>query len=805
MRVPLEWLRELVEFDDTPEGLAERLTFGGIEVEAIERVGSDFAGVVAAEVRAVERHPQADRLTVCRVWDGATERTVVCGAPNVRAGGRYALALPGTTLPNGVTLRVARIRGVESHGMLCAEDELGLSEDHTGLFELPADTAPGTPLRDILGGPDVVLDLEITPNRPDCLSLLGVAREVAALYRRPLRPPSLEVPETAEDRIADAVTVEVAARDLCPRYTARWIRGVTVGPSPRWMQTRLTRAGIRPINNVVDITNYVLLELGQPLHAFDLERLEGRVVRVRRAAPGETIQTLDGQTRELDDSMLVIADAAGPVAVAGVMGGERSGISSSTREILLESASFAPASIRATSRRLGLVSESSYRFARGVDPELADAASRRACALLMRLAGGRVARGVADVYPEPVRPWRVELRMSRLRGMLGIEVAADTVAETLRALGLEVRPEPGERLVATVPSFRGDLRIEADLVEEFARLHGLDRIPAAAPSAHIVPDADDRPARAASEVRETFRALGLVEIMNYSLTSERLLDRFGLDAPPARVRLPNPISADQAVLRTSLLPQMVETLGRNRARQVPDAAFVEFGRVFERRADGSVAEEDRVAVGLMGSIGRGPLARRPPPGEVEALRWIKGVLESAAAALRAPPPRLAPAPAPAFEPGLGFELRLGADGEPVGRVGIVRRALTVEWKIYEPVAIAELRLGALTGGLGAVPAPVPPPPFPCTVRDLAMIVPRSVRHEQVEEVMRRAAPPLLERIELFDVYEGAGVPEGMKSLAYSLTWRAPDRTITDDEVQRAHCAVAEAVVRELGARLRTGS
>lgn len=805
MRVPLEWLRELVEFDDTPEGLAERLTFGGIEVEAIERVGSDLAGVVAAEVRAVEPHPQADRLTVCRVWDGAAERTVVCGAPNVRVGGRYALALPGATLPNGITLRVAKIRGVESHGMLCAEDELGLSEDHTGLFELPAEAAPGTPLRDIVGGPDVVLDLEITPNRPDCLSLLGVAREVAALYRRPLRPPSLEVFEAAEERITEAVKVEVIAGDLCARYTARWIRGVTVGPSPRWMQTRLARAGLRPINNVVDITNYVLLELGQPLHAFDLERLEGRRVCVRRAMPGETIQTLDGETRELDDAMLVIADAAGPVALAGVMGGERSGISSATHEILLESASFAPASIRATSRRLGLVSESSYRFARGVDPELADAASRRACALLASLAGGRVARGVADIYPEPVRPRHVELRMARLRGMLGIEVEPHTVAETLRALGLEVSLEAGDRLAATVPTFRGDLRLEADLVEEFARLHGLDRIPAAAPSARIVPDAHDRPARAASEVREIFRALGLVEILNYSLTSERLLDRFGLDAPPARVQLPNPISADQAVLRTSLLPQMVETLGRNRARQVPDAVFVEFGRVFERRADGSVAEEDRLAVGLMGSIGRGPLARRPPSSELEALRWLKGILESAAAALRAPPPRFAPAPAAAFEPGLGFELRLGVDGAPVGRAGIVRRALTVDWKIYEPVAVAELRLETLTGGLDAVPAPVPPPPFPCTVRDLALIVPRNVRHEQVEAVIRRAAPPLLERVELFDVFEGPALPPETKSLAYSLTWRAPDRTITDDEVQRAHSAVAEAVVHELGARLRTGS
>ncbi|MCX7819895.1 MAG: phenylalanine--tRNA ligase subunit beta [Kiritimatiellae bacterium] len=802
MRVPLEWLRELVEFEDSPEGLAERLTFSGIEVEGIERVGADLSGVIVAEVRSVEQHPHADRLTVCRVWDGTSERTVVCGAPNVRPGGRYALATPGAKLPNGLTLRVAKIRGVESHGMLCAEDELGLSADHTGLLELPPDSAPGKPLVEILGGPDVVLDLEITPNRPDCLSLLGVAREVAALYRRPLRVPTVEFSEADEAQIGEAFRVEVRAPDLCPRYTARWIRGLTIGPSPRWMQTRLSRAGIRPINNVVDITNYVLLELGQPLHAFDAAQIQGRLIQVRRAMRGETLRTLDAQTRELDESMLVIADAAGPVALAGVMGGDRSAIAAETREILLESASFSPPSIRTTSRRLGLTTESSYRFARGVDPELADVASRRACALLVRLAGGRVARGAVDHYPQPVQPRRIELRMKRLRGLLGISAAPETVAETLSALGLEVQVERDERLVAQIPSFRSDLRIEADLVEEFARLHGLEHIPAAMPSARVVPEADDRPARATSEVREVFRALGLFEVMNYSLTAERLLDRFGLDDPSIRVRLPNPISIDQAVLRTSLLPQMVETLGRNRTRQVPDAALVEFGRVFARRSDGTVAEEDRLAVGLMGSAGRGPLARRPPPGELETFRWLKGILEAAAAALRAPPPAFSPAPAEAFEAGLGFEVRFGPAAEAVGRAGIVRRSLTTDWKIYEPVAVAELKLQSLTVGLTSIPLPVPPPQFPCTVRDLALLVPREVRHEQVLDVMRRAAPPLLERIELFDVFEGAALPPGTKSMAYSLTWRATDRTITDDEVQRAHMAVAEAVVRELGARIR---
>jgi len=803
MRVPLEWLKDWVEFDDSPEGLAERLTFGGIEVEGIERVGSTYEGVIVGEVRAVERHPNADRLTVCHVWDGQQELTIVCGAPNVRVGGRYPLARPGARLPNGMEIRVARIRGVGSAGMLCAPDELGISDDHLGLLELPADAAPGQPLAEVLGGPDVVLDLEVTPNRPDCLSIMGVAREVAALYRTRVRAPDWSVPEAADlAPVGTRIRVEIEDSTLCPRYTARCIGGVRIGLSPAWMRWRLERAGVRPICNAVDVTNYIMLELGQPQHAFDLARIRGGIICVRRARPGERIRTLDGEERELSPDMLVIADAEGPVAIAGVMGSEGSGVSESTSTLLLESASFLSSSVRATSRRLGLNSESSFRFARGVDPELAELASRRAAALLAQLTGGRVAPGVVDVYPRPERPRAVSVRMERVRSLLGVDVGMDQVADTLSALGWEVRREEDDRLTAIVPTWRRDVTAEVDVIEEFARLYGLDRIPAPAPAARVVPTADDREARAESHVRQLCAALGLQEVMNYSLTSGRLLDQFGLDDPALRIRLPNPISAEQAVLRTDLIPQLVETLGRNRARQIDHAAVVEFGKVFRRRPDGGSVETERLAIGLMGSAGRSLFSLRPTPTPLESFLWVKGIVERLCEALRAPAPELRPTSAPAFEPGECVDVFL--DGQQVGRAGIVRKAIAREWRIYEPVAVAELNLEPLLRRWGSVPTPVPPPVFPCTVRDLAFVVDRRVRHEQVVAAIREVAPPFLESVTLFDVYEGPGIPEGRKSLAYSLTYRSPERTITDDEVQRAQERIAAHVVAELGATLRAG-
>ncbi len=800
MRVPLSWLKEYIPFDETPAQVADRLTFSGIEVEGIEPHGADLTGMMAAEIRAVERHPNADRLTVCRVFDGTNECQVVCGAPNARAGLIVPFAPAGTTLPNGTRIKAAKLRGVESNGMLCAEDELGLSDDHGGLMILGPSVTPGTPLQDIFGGPDTVLDLEITPNRPDCLGIIGIARELSALYGRPWKRPDVSYPTSGADASTYA-SVEMEDPADCPRYAARILPRITLGPSPRWMQNRLSAAGVRPINNIVDITNYVMIECGQPLHAFDLELIRGHRIIVRRARKGERITTLDEQSRELSESMLVIADAERPVAVAGVMGGHGSEIRPETVSVLLESASFHRSLVRSASKVLALHTESSHRFARGVDTEGVDWASRRAAHLMQQHAGATVAPGVIDVYPRPLPPRTIHARPERIAALLGGPAPAADVAAVLQSLEIPACVDPDGRLTAHVPSFRQDLDGEADLAEEYARIRGLDTIPARPPAARIAPDADDTAARSHRVLHDALVSLGLTEAMNYSLTSAALLDRFGAADRAGRIQLPHPLSEEQSVLRTSLLPQLVETLGRNRARQIEECALFECGRAFRTDASGVSAEDDRVALGLMGAAGRPPLGKRPSIEPAECLSWLRGILDHLARAVHAAPVEWVAVSHEAMEPGLALELRVR--GEPAGVAGILRRNLAAEWRIFEPVAVAELRADAWIEKAFEAPSPVPPPSFPSSTRDIAFFCSIAVRHDQVVSVLRKALPgPELEHVQLFDIFEGKAAGPGRKSMAYSLTFRSRSRTLKDDEVMRFQRTAIQALRSELGAEVR---
>lgn len=801
MKIPLSWLNEYVELPESPREIAERLTFSGTEVEAIHTVGNTYEGFVVAEVREVRRHPNADRLSVCRVFNGASELEVVCGAPNVRAGGRYALAGIGATLPDGsLTIRRTKIRGVESFGMLCAPDELGISDDHSGLLEIGAEYPPGTPLVEVLGGPEVVLEVEITPNRPDCLCLLGIARELAALYGRALKRPAAYVaPSGLPHAPPDLVRVDDA--EACPRYTARLFDEVRVGPSPVWMRRRLERAGIRSINNVVDITNYVLLETGHPLHAFDRDLLKGGRVCVRRAREGERLRTLDGVERELDSSMLVIADDEGPVAVAGVMGGAGSEIRPETRRVLLESAWFDPNLIRATARKLGLATESSYRFERGVDIETVEWASRRAALLLVELAGARPVCDVVDTRPSEAPRRRVRARYQRVRDVLGLDLPDARMREILASLEINARDLGDGSFEAEVPSFRGDLEQEIDFVEEIARIHGLDAIPVRTSAA--VADAfagREIAVQVRRRARDVLCGLGASEIMNYSLVSDALLDLFLPDDKPLRIPVPRPLSADQSVLRTSLIPQMVETLGRNRARQIGYAAFYEIGRVFLRLPDGTFAEAERLCLGLMGPVGRPPLDRRKPVQADEMFLWAKGILEAFAGALTSGVIETASASRPWASPGLCATLSLA--GRELGVLGIVDRRIRKEWRLNDPVAVAELDLGVIVAGFGARPAFRDIPAYPSIARDVAMIVPETVAHSDIVRVIREAAPPELEQVELFDVFKGPAIGEGRKSVAYSLVYRSGQRTLTDDEANAFHDRVKSALREKLGAEIR---
>jgi phenylalanyl-tRNA synthetase beta chain len=798
MRVPISWLREYVDFDDTPQGLADRLTFSGTEVEGIEVVGSTYEGVVVGEVLAVEKHPNADRLTLCRVNTGAGEVTVVCGAPNVKAGLKAPFAPVGVTLPNGLALKPAKIRGVESQGMLCAEDELGLSADHSGLLVLEERWAPGTPLREVLGGPEAVLVVEITPNRPDCLSMIGLAREVAALYGTSVRWPDVSLVES-DPPVGQCTSVEVRDPEGCPRYTARILTGVKIGPSPGWMKKRLDLAGVRAINNVVDITNYVMLECGQPLHAFDHERLEERRIVVRRFAPGEKLATLDGMDRPMDSSMLVIADGRRPVAVAGVMGGAGSEIHDRTSTVLLESAYFKPQDNRATSKKLKLSTESSYRFERGVDIGTVEWASRRAAALMTAHAEARAARGVVDAYPAPRGAREIVCRYARIGGLLGVEAAPDRVKQVFGSLGLEVIRSDAAGCAVRVPTWRVDLAREVDLIEEFARIHGLDKVPAPLPRAQLAPGADDEPTRAAAACRARLCGLGLREIMNYSFVSGPLLDRFDPSAAPQRVALPNPVNLEQGILRPSLAPQMVETLGRNHARQTAEARFFEMGRVFFMK-DGRPAEEDRLAVGLMGPAGRGGPDRFKPVSHEEMFLWTKGVWENLAEAMRFEGWTIRHAGAPGFED--GFSAAVVSGGEEIGVVGLVSGRIAGEWRITGPVGVFEVRVAPLLARAFAGRTFRPVGAYPAVSRDVAMIVDNRVKHEDVVCAIRKAAPKELERIELFDIFTSAEIGAGRKSLAYSLRYRSLDRTLTDEEANRFHDRVKAALRGELSAEIR---
>ena len=782
MRVPLSWLKEYVDFEDTVEGFRDRLTFSGLEVEGIETFGAALdPRVVAARILRVERHPNADRLTLCTIDHGAGELRVVCGAPNVREGMVTVFAPIGVTLPNGLTLKKAKIRGDESEGMLCAEDELGMSKDHAGILDLPADTAPGTPAIRIFGEPEVVFDLEVTPNRPDCLSLIGIAREVAALYGKTLRLPAVDFTETSEP-VTAAASVDVRDPAGCPRYTARVLRDVKIGPSPEWMRRRLTHAGIRPINNVVDITNYVLIELGHPLHAFDLSLVGGRKIIVRSAGEGEVMNTLDGKERKLDPSVLVISDANRPVAVAGVMGGQDSEIRDTTAEVLLESATFASARVRATSKKLELSTESSHRFARGVDAAGVDFASRRAASLMQQLAGATVARGVIDSAPTAAPLRQVSLRWSVLRDLTGVNADAGDALRIFASLGLGVVSHDEQGALLAIPTFRGDLEREVDLVEEFIRIHGLDQIPVPAPAARIVPGATDGVYAGHRALREALTGLGLTQAMHYSLTAPKLLDLVDSGAAAQRIVLPNPISADQSVLRTSLLPQMVETLGRNKSRQNHDVALFELGRVFLAGSGGNV-EETRLAIGLMGAVGREPLNRRKSPAAGEVFGWAKGIVESLI--VRGQPVlSFRSAAFPCFEAGQSAEILAG--DRVIGRMGLLKAAIRQEWRMQDPVALVEIDPAPFVAAAAAPPVVVSVPSFPSTSRDAALIVTAGVRHDDILAVVAKNRPALLESVELFDVFEGAPVPEGKRSMAYSFVYRATDRTLTDEEANAVH-------------------
>ncbi len=797
MKISYRWLREFVETDLPPQALADRLTMAGIEVAGIAPVVTGLEGVVVGELTGVTPHPAGAPLTLCQVSTGRERFSIVCGAPNVRPGVRAAFAPPGARLPGGRRIEMAVIKGSASQGMLCSEAELGIGEDAGSILQLSEDAEPGADLVAYLGLEDSILEVEITPNRPDCLSVVGVAREVAALTGSPFRSPLIAVKEGDQEAMALA-TVSVEAPDLCPRYAARLITGLTVGPSPSWLAQRLRSVGLRPVNNLVDVTNYVLWELGHPLHAFDHETLTGGRIVVRRARPGEVLVTLDGQSRALTEAMLVIADAQRAVGLAGVMGGTNTEVTAATRTVLLESAYFLPASIRRTAKALGLPTEASYRFERGADIEGLRDALDRAAQLLADLGGGVVARGVLDVYPHPRSPARVSLRLDRIQRVAGVSPPRPAVIQILKGLGLPVE-ERGERLEVVVPSVRRDLAIEDDLVEEVIRVWGYDRIPSTLPAGPLLLTRRPRHLALEAAVRQALAGRGLSEAITYSLINPAYLPPFGVEASDPRVvALRNPLSGDRSVLRPTLLPGLLEVLAGNVRRQLADVQLFEIGRVFEAQGPGELArEETRLGVVLTGL--RAPRSWHAGKDRVD-LFDLKGVVETVVEVLGRGEVGVEEADLPYLEEGRGVFAVV--EGTRVGAFGEITPRLAEAFDLSAPVYVGELALDRLEA---LPPRPTrhrPLPRFPGVSRDLAVVLPAGVPAAEVSRVIRETKSPWIRQVQLFDVYTGEQVGPGLRSLAYSILYQAEDRTLTDAEVNAVHAEVVGRLRGLLGAEVR---
>jgi len=799
VKVPLKWLRDFVDITLPPQELAHRLTMAGSEVSEIVATSRDWDKISVAQVVDVSPHPNADRLHLATVDLSGERITVVCGAPNVAAGQKVAFARLGAELIDGhssqpAILKAARIRGVESAGMVCSEKELGLSDYHEGILVLPEDAPIGTPLADYLG--DIVLDLDITPNRPDCLSMLGIAREVAALTGQTVREPPLAYPE--EGRPAkERAKIEIADRDLCPRYCATLIDGVRIGPSPPWLQERLLAAGLRPISNVVDATNYVMLEVGQPLHAFDFSRIGGRRIIVRRTWPGETITTLDGSARPLAPDMLVIADAEEAVAVAGVMGGAASEVNEGTTTILLEAANFNSASLRRTSAALKLRTDASLRFEKGLSPELAMVGVRRATRLILELAGGRAAPGVIDVYPGKQRVTRITATQERLRKILGVQLPVSHVRQTLISLGFGCRWLPPDRYVVRVPYWRTDVRIPDDVAEELARVIGYDELPTTT-LAGVIPPATPQPARQLRErVRDMLAAAGMQEVITYSLTDREslanVLSPENLAAHPP-LRVANPMSREQEYLRTTLRASLLETLAANlRHRQGGMVALFETARLYLSRPDDLPLEVECLA----GVVSGARPDRWGRPGEGVDFFGTKAYLDFLFDRLSLTP-TYEDAEDFALLPGRSAEVRL--EGQRLALVGQVHPRVAAAFDIEQDVFLFELDLEALLPHTGKPRRYQPLSRFPAVEEDIAIVVDEGVPAAQVQAIIESSS--LVQRAVLFDVYTGPPVPAGKKSLAYSMAYQSFENTLTDAEVQRERRRILERLSRQVGAELR---
>jgi phenylalanyl-tRNA synthetase beta chain len=799
MQVSTNWLQDYVATTLSPEELAAKFTMLGVEVEETFPLNEGIGDIIVARIEKVTRHPHADRLSICEVNTGAETVTVVCGAPNARAGMNAPFAPVGAKLPAGMEIGETEIRGVRSFGMLCSEKELDISEDADGLMDLPTELTLGASLVEALHLDDIALEISITPNRPDCLSMNGLAREIATVEHLPQTLPEVSVPEGATP-VEELTSVEINDPSLCPRYAARVIRDVTVGPSPPWLQQRLRSCGMRPINNVVDVTNFVLMELGHPLHAFDYDRLAENRIVVRRARSRETLTTLDGRTHTLNSETLVIADAEKPVALAGIMGGSESEVGQGTQHLLLESAYFNPVSIRRTAKALGLQTEASYRFERGADPEAVITALDRAAQLIAEVAGGEVCRGVVDVYPEPVAPLAIQFRPERANKVLGTDIPEDEMTRIFKGLGFGVSGDA--ELTVVAPTYRPDITREIDLIEEVARVYGYDQIPVTIPVGEIPDPRLDPFLSLKRRIHEAMHRHGLYEACHvawYATDEFQKLLPESHDPLRDQIAVENPLSREMAVLRTSLLPSLLQSVAYNRRRQVEHVALYELQRVFIPTDLGEELPDEQLI--LAGAVS-GPSGKHWSNDNAGPDFYdVKGIVEGLLAEVGVAEWSLERLSSGTLHPGRSASLHIG--GQEVGCLGEVHPDVLQNYDLGQRVYVFSLNVHALEEHGDPERWMDALPPFPNTTRDLAIVVDEDTPAEEVLNAIRGAVSGLLGAITLFDVYTGEHVADGKKSLAFALEYRSHERTLTDTEVDKLQAQILHTLEQELGAVLRS--
>lgn len=769
----------------SPQELAHRLTMAGLEVSSISVIGAEFESIVVAKIEEISPHPNADRLLLCRVFNGKEILNIVCGAHNMKVGDKVALAPVGVVLPNGTKIKASKIRGVISEGMLCSGEELGIEEHSTGIFILPSELEVGRDLASALLLKDYVLDIDLTPNRPDCLSVIGIAREIAALYNLSVKLPSITVPEESQ-RVEEFIQVKVEVPELCPRYTARYIYNVKIKPSPLWMRRRLESVGVRAINNVVDITNYVLLELGQPLHAFDYALLDQGKIIVKKASSGEKFFTLDNKERVLDEDVVMICDASKPVAMGGVMGGLNTEVTEKTQCLLLESAFFNPRTILKTSRKLGIKTESSLRFERGVNPETVVLALNRAAQLVADLAEGKVAKGIIDIYPNPLpSPPKIILNPQRVNWILGTEISRENMSHCLESLGIKVepRPEPEEELVAAVPSYRPDLKEEIDLIEEIARIYGYDQISPTLPEMSIAEGDSKFLFSQESKVRSLLVQSGFFEVITYSFISPEMVKALKLpDSHPLAkyIAISNPLSKDQSVMRTTLIPGLLATVVTNHKYKNMDLKIFEIGKVFLPEEGKNLPQEKLMLGGLICGL-RASESWNNPKEEVDFYD-LKGVLENIFYLLSLKNVDFQSDKSVSYlHPGLCSRILL--EGTTVGFLGEVHPEVLDYLEISKKIFVFEVDFNKIINYCDKKEKRIKPiPRYPAIARDIALIVDDKIEWQVIEKEVLEAKIQYLDEIKLFDVYRGDPIPKGEKSLAFRMTFQASNRSLTDEEV-----------------------